>query len=113
MLPNINKGEATSVRVEIKSAYADRDFFSMTFGADKKGLYRTKRISTLVSQTFDGQFYTRVYKQSFVTHNWVGHFHTIITAMPRQLAENGFMESSVIVAKETFRKYPGTKLLVK
>ncbi|RJP66943.1 MAG: hypothetical protein C4539_10750 [Ignavibacteriales bacterium] len=85
MLPNINKGEATSVRVEIKSAYADTDFVSMTFGADKKGLYRTKRIFTLVSQTFDGQFYTRVYEQSFVTHNWVGHFHTIITAMPKQV----------------------------
>jgi hypothetical protein len=30
-----------------------------------------------------------------------------------QLAENGFMESSVIVAKETFRKYPETKILIK
>jgi len=30
----------------------------------------------------------------------------------KQLAENGFMESSVIVAKETFRKYPETQSLI-
>jgi len=30
----------------------------------------------------------------------------------KQLAENGFLESSVIVAKETFRKYPETQTLI-
>lgn len=85
LLPNIVKGETTSVQVEVKSAYADSDFVTMTFGADKKGLYRSKRKFHLVSQTFDGQLYTKIYEQSFTTHHWVGHFHTIITVMPMQV----------------------------
>ncbi len=85
LLPNISAGAATSVQVEVKSAYADTDFVTMTFGADKKGLYRSKRMFHLVSQSFDGQVYTKIYEQSFTTHHWVGHFHTIITAMPMQV----------------------------
>jgi hypothetical protein len=84
-LPVLNRGESTKVKVEVKSAYADTDFVTLTYGADKKGLHRSKRKFELISQSFDGQFYNKVYEQTYTTHQWVGHYHAIINAMPKQV----------------------------
>ncbi|MCX6150639.1 MAG: hypothetical protein NTX22_08965 [Ignavibacteriales bacterium] len=84
-LPNLSRGEATLIRVEVKSAYADTDFVTLTYGADIKGMHRSKRKLELISSSFDGQFYSKVYEQSYVTHQWNGHYHAIINAMPRQV----------------------------
>lgn len=84
-LPNISKGEEVRVRLEVRSAYADTDFVTLTFGADKKGLHRSKRLFTLVSSEFDGTYYRKVYENTWKSNNYMGHFHAIVNVMPRQV----------------------------
>ena len=80
----LGKGDSATVRVELKSAYPDTDFVTITYGADQNGFHRSKKKFNLVSQTFDGLFYNRVYERSYKTHQWGGYFHAVINAIPKQ-----------------------------
>lgn len=84
-LPIIGKNQSTTLRLEVYSAYADTDFVTLTYGADKKGLNRAKRKFVLVSSSPSGSGYAKVYEQTYTAHQFVGHYHAIITAFPKQV----------------------------
>ena len=84
-VPIIERGEEILLRVELNSAYADTDFVTLTFGADRFGMNRTKKKFELVSSNLNGNIYEKVYEQTFITHQVPGFFHAIINAMPKQV----------------------------
>lgn len=84
-VPVINNGGEVLLRVELNSAYADTDFVTLTFGADRFGMHRSKKRFELVSSNLTGNVYEKVYEQTFVTHQFPGFFHAIINAMPKQV----------------------------
>ena len=71
--------------MELTSAYADTDFVTLTFGADRFGMHRTKKKFELISSTQNGNVYDKVYEQTYRTHQYVGFYHAIINAMPKQV----------------------------
>lgn len=85
LFPMLGKDDSATVRLEVKSIYPDTDFVTITYGADYKGLHRSKKIFNLVSQTFDGLYYYKVYERSYKTHQWGGYFHAVINAIPKQV----------------------------
>lgn len=84
-VPVINRAADVLLRVELTSAYADTDFVTLTFGADKFGMHRSKKKFELVSSTQNGNVYEKVYEQTFQSHQFPGFFHAIINAMPKQV----------------------------
>ena len=84
-VPVINNGGEVLLRVELNSAYADTDFVTLTFGADRNGMHRLKKKFELISSNPNGNVYEKVYEQSFVVHQFPGFFHAIINAMPKQV----------------------------
>lgn len=98
-IPVINRGESVTVNIEIKSAYSDTDFVTLTYGASPGGPYnRAKRKFDLKSEEFDGQFYNRVYEQVFIVGQFPGYKHAIINAMPKQV----IFDTETIVEKESW-----------
>jgi hypothetical protein len=87
-VPAINFGQDVLLRVELNSNYADDDFVTVTFGADKFGMYRTKKEFILVSSTQNGNTYSKVYEQTFSSHRFPGFYHAIINAMPKQVVND-------------------------
>lgn len=84
-VPVVQRGEDVVLRVELNSAYSDTDFVTLTFGADRFGMHRTKKRFELVSSVANGAIFEKVYEQSFRTHQFPGFFHAIINAMPKQV----------------------------
>lgn len=84
-VPVIERGGEILLRVELNSAYADTDFVTLTFGADRFGLNRAKKKFELVSSVANGSIYEKVYEQTFITNQVPGFFHAIINAMPKQV----------------------------
>ena len=84
-LPFVPRGDSVLVRIELFSAYADTDFVTLTYGADKLGLHRAKRKFELVSSVQSGGGFDRVYEQTYRTHQWPGFYHAIINAFPKQV----------------------------
>lgn len=84
-VPVIQRGEDVVLRVELNSAYADTDFVTLTFGADRFGMHRSKKKFELVSSNPNGSIFEKVYEQTFRTHQFPGFFHAIINAMPKQV----------------------------
>ncbi len=85
-IPNLNRGEEVTVTVEMQSTYSDTDFVSLTYGALRGGKHhRAKKRFELIDETFDGQFYTRTFQQSWVINQGRGHKHAIINAIPKQV----------------------------
>ncbi|MBK7629989.1 MAG: hypothetical protein IPJ23_04680 [Ignavibacteriales bacterium] len=84
-IPVIPLNSDILLRVELNSAYADSDFVTLTFGADRFGLNRLKRKFELVSSTPNGNMYEKVYEQTFATRQFPGFFHAIINGMPKQV----------------------------
>lgn len=84
-VPVIPRGGEVLLRVELNSAYADTDFVTLTFGADRFGMHRSKKKFELISSNPNGNVYEKVYEQTFVTHQFPGFFHAIINAMPKQV----------------------------
>ena len=84
-LPIISKNEDVTLELELFSAYADTDFVTLTYGADKLGLHRAKRKFELISSVPSGTGYVKVYQQTYRTHQWWGFYHAIVNAFPRQV----------------------------
>jgi hypothetical protein len=83
-VPCIQRDKNVTIQVELTSAYADTDFVSLTFGANRFGLNRCKKIFELVSSTENGAGYDKVYEQTFRSNSYAGFFHAIINALPKQ-----------------------------
>ena len=84
-LPIIGTGQTVSLRLEVYSAYADTDFVTLTYGADKKGFHRAKRKFVMISSVPSGSGFAKVYEQSYTAHQFVGHYHAIVNAFPKQV----------------------------
>lgn len=84
-LPIIGKNQSVTLRLEVYSAYADTDFVTLTYGADKNGFHRTKRKFELISSVQQGTGFAKVYEQTYTAHQFVGHYHAIINAFPKQV----------------------------
>lgn len=85
-IPSFSQGESILVRVELQSAYADTDFVCLTYGAQQgRGYNRTKKRFELVSESFDGQFYSRTYEAEWISRPDRGPKHAIVRAVPKQV----------------------------
>ena len=85
-LPIISRGESVTIRVEVKSAYENDDFVTLTYGAIRNGRHhRAKRKFKLVTSELDGAFYKKVYESVWRANRFPGVKHAIINAMPKQV----------------------------
>lgn len=85
-IPLFSSGEEVTVTIELQSAYADTDFVTLTYGALHGGPHhRAKQKFELISESFDGQFYQRIYEQTWIVGPARGHKHAIVNAMPKQV----------------------------
>jgi len=84
-IPWLHHGESVTVRVKLFSAYENNDFVTLTYGADRRGFHRSKKRFELISSTPSGNGFEKVYEQTFTTHQYPGHYHAIINAMPSQV----------------------------
>lgn len=84
-LPIIGKNQSVALRLEVYSAYADTDFVTLTYGADKKGFNRAKRKFVMISSVPSGGGFAKVYEQAYTAHQFVGHYHAIVNAFPKQV----------------------------
>ncbi len=84
-VPILRRGESVMLRVELFSAYEEEDFVTLTYGANRHGHHRAKKLFELVSSTPVGDGFEKVYEQTYTTHQFPGHYHAIINAMPRQV----------------------------
>jgi hypothetical protein len=84
-IPILGHGDSVKVRVELYSNYEEKDFVSLTWGANRWIKHRVKRLFDLVSSTPNGNGFDKVYEQTFVTHQWPGFYHAIINALPQQV----------------------------
>ncbi len=84
-IPVLARNEEVMLEVAVTSAYADTDFVTLTYGADRHGMHRAKRKLELVSSVQNGNFYEKVYRQKYTTHQFPGYFHAVINAFPRQV----------------------------
>ncbi|MBK7227986.1 MAG: hypothetical protein IPH97_03740 [Ignavibacteriales bacterium] len=84
-IPTVLLNQDVTLRVELNSAYADSDFVTLTFGADRNGMHRVKKQFELVSSTQNGNIYEKVYERTFTPNHSLGFHHAIINAMPKQV----------------------------
>lgn len=84
-IPVIPKNQDVILRVELTSAYADTDFVTLTYGANRFGMHRAKKKFELISSTQNGNVFNKVYEQTYRTHQYVGYYHAVINAMPKQV----------------------------
>jgi hypothetical protein len=84
-IPIIRRGESVLLRVELFSAYEEEDFVTLTYGANRHGHHRAKKLFELVSSTPRDNGFDKVFEQTYTTHQFPGHYHAIINAMPRQV----------------------------
>jgi hypothetical protein len=84
-LPIIGKNQSVTLRLEVYSAYPDTDFVTLTYGAEKNGLHRAKRKFALVSSVPSGNGFAKIYEQTYTAHQFIGHYHAIINAFPKQV----------------------------
>jgi len=84
-IPIIKCSESVLLRVELFSAYEEEDFVTLTYGADRRGDHRAKKLFELISSIPRDNGFDKVYEQTFTTHQFPGHYHAIINAMPRQV----------------------------
>lgn len=84
-LPVIQMNSEVKIKVELTSNYSEDDYVSLTFGADRFGSNRSKKLFNLISSEENGGVYYKVYEQSFRSFLFPGYFHAIINAMPKQV----------------------------
>lgn len=92
-MPSLAKFEEVKLSIEIKSKFEDPDYLSISYGASVSApLASEKRLLDLVSSEFDGQYYTKVYEETFRTKNVSGNNHAVITAIPKQVVHDSEAE---------------------
>ncbi|MCH8942934.1 MAG: hypothetical protein IIA48_10925 [Bacteroidetes bacterium] len=84
-IPVMARHEEVTLEVEITSIYADTGFVTLTYGGNRQGMHRAKKIFELISSVQNGSVYNKVYQQKYTTHQFPGHFHAIINAFPKQV----------------------------
>ena len=85
-IPSLSQAESILVKLELQSVYSDPDFVCLTYGARRGWTHRrAKKRLELVSETFDGQFYTRVYQQEWITNSDRGPKYAVVRAVPKQV----------------------------
>jgi hypothetical protein len=84
-IPILRRGDSVLLRVELFSAYEEEDFVTLTYGANRHGHHRAKKLFELVSSTQVNDGFEKVYEQTYTTHQFPGHYHAVINAMPRQV----------------------------
>lgn len=84
-IPFIGKNQSVTIRLEVYSAFADTDFVTLTYGADIKGFHRAKKRFVMLSSTPSGSGFEKIYEQTFTAHQYVGYYHAIINAFPKQV----------------------------
>lgn len=84
-IPIIGRNQSVTIRLEVYSTYADTDFVTLTYGADRSGLHRAKRKFVMISSVASGNGYAKIYEQTFTTHQFVGHYHAVVNAFPKQV----------------------------
>lgn len=84
-IPIVRRGESVMLRAEVFSAYEEEDFVTLTYGSDRFGHHRAKKLFELVSSTPVGDGFEKVYEQTYTTHQFPGHYHAVINAMPGQV----------------------------
>jgi len=84
-LPIISKNQPVTIKLEVYSAYADTDFVTLTYGADIRGFHRAKKRFVLTSSIPSGNGFAKVYEQTYTAHQFVGHYHAIVNALPKQV----------------------------
>ena len=84
-IPVMARHEEVTLEVEITSVYADTGFVTLTYGGNRQGMHRAKKIFELISSVQNGSVYNKVYQQKYTTHQFPGHFHAIINAFPKQV----------------------------
>ncbi len=87
-VPVIQMNSEIKIRVELTSNYPENDYVSLTFGADRFGFNRSKKLFNLVQSQENGGVYYKVYEQSFRSKLYAGYFHAIINAIPKQVVVN-------------------------
>jgi hypothetical protein len=85
-VPTVSSGETVVLKVEVESAYSDADFVSLTFGArHDRRFNRKKQLLELISEEFNGEFYSRTFQTEWVPRYDRGPKHAVINAVPRQV----------------------------
>lgn len=84
-LPAIGIGQSITIRLEVYSAFADTDFVTLTYGADRNGLHRAKKKFQMISSIPSGSGFIKVYERTFTAHQFIGYYHAVINAFPRQV----------------------------
>ncbi len=87
-IPVLIPFQEVTVNIELESAYPDTDYVTLTWGASKGRLQRSKKKLEMISENFDGQFYQREYEQYYEANSFPGYFHAIIQAVPFQVAND-------------------------
>lgn len=88
-IPQLIQFQSVEVEVTIKSIYQEEDFVTITHGAVKtfKNM-RQKRKLNLESENFDGTYYHRTYKNTWVVNQFKGFKHAIINAFPQKVIKD-------------------------
>jgi hypothetical protein len=73
-VPDIAGGHPALLRVTLTSTDADTDHVALRFGFTRDGLHRRRVRLHMVSESFDGSVYTRVYERPFMMHMARGVF---------------------------------------
>lgn len=84
-IPIFSRFEDVLVRVKIQSLYEEEDFVTLTYGAHRGHLVRSKKKFELVDAQFDGQYWQKTYEQTWQTRQFPGYKHAIINALPKQV----------------------------
>lgn len=87
-IPVIQREKEVKVTVEVTSAYEEKDYVSLTFGANQMDVHKNKKIFDLISSTPNGLFYDKIYEQTFAPKYFPGFFHAIINLMPQQVIKD-------------------------
>lgn len=81
-IPHLGQGEPVTVRLEMQSAYADTDYVTLTHGAVRGAMQRSKKRFELVSSEYNGQYYEKVYENIWTVNQHRGPKHAVINVLP-------------------------------